>query len=1126
MQKVSNYIPKNKIRIVTAASLFDGHDAAINIMRRIIQATGCEVIHLGHDRSVEEVVNCAIQEDAHAIAMTSYQGGHTEYFKFMYDLLKEKGAENIKIFGGGGGTILPSEIAELEAYGITRIYHPDDGRKMGLQGMINDLVQKCDYPLGNNLKDEPTHLAEKHIPSIARMISAAENYPNDCFNELTVIQKEAESKRIPVLGITGTGGSGKSSLVDELVRRFLIDFEDKHIAVVSVDPSKRKTGGALLGDRIRMNSITNDRVYMRSLATRQSNLALSKHVSEAINILKVANYDLIILETSGIGQSDTEILEHSDVSLYVMTPEYGAATQLEKIDMLDFADVIALNKFDKRGALDAVRDVRKQYQRNHNLWESSVDEMPVYGTIASQFNDPGMNSLYKALFDKIVEKTGAPLHSTFSITKEMSEKIFVIPPERTRYLSEISENNRNYDNWVESQVLVAEKMYGLHISIQTLGGTLADANDPLLLKLHEVFEKEKLNFDPKNWKIINDWDEKKQSFKNPEYQFKVRDKVLSIQTHTESLSHSQIPKVASPRYSSWGDILKWVLQENFPGEFPYTSGLFPFKREGEDPTRMFAGEGGPERTNKRFHYVSLGMPAKRLSTAFDSVTLYGNDPALRPDIYGKIGNSGVSICCLDDAKKLYSGFDLCHPATSVSMTINGPAPMLLAFFMNAAIDQNCEKYIKAQGIEKEVEKKIENIYKEKRTIRPKYQGELPEGNNGLGLFLLGVTGDQVLPREVYETIKKETLTQVRGTVQADILKEDQAQNTCIFSTEFALRLMGDVQQYFIENGVRNFYSVSISGYHIAEAGANPITQLAFTLANGFTYVEYYLSRGMSINDFGPNLSFFFSNGIDPEYAVIGRVARRIWSKAMAKKYGANPRAQMLKYHIQTSGRSLHAQEIDFNDIRTTLQALYAIYDNCNSLHTNAYDEAITTPTEESVRRAMAIQLIINRELGLAKNENPLQGSFIIEELTDLVEEAVLTEFDRITERGGVLGAMETMYQRSKIQEESLYYETLKHTGEFPIIGVNTFLSSKGSPTILPKEVIRATEIEKQYQIDMLKQLHESNKNGIVDSIEKIQEAAIQNRNIFDQLMETCKNASLGQITASLFEVGGQYRRNM
>ncbi|GGH65146.1 methylmalonyl-CoA mutase family protein [Phaeocystidibacter marisrubri] len=1127
MESQKSYKPTHKVRIVTAASLFDGHDAAINIMRRIMQSSGCEVIHLGHDRSVEEVVNTAIQEDANAIAMTSYQGGHTEYFKYMYDLLKEKGAEHIRIVGGGGGTILPEEIDELHAYGITRIYHPDDGRAMGLQGMINDLIERSDYAIGDVLTDEIERIKDKEPLALARLISAAENYPEQSAAVFEEVHEMAAQHDIPVLGITGTGGAGKSSLVDELVRRFLIDHEDKHIAVISVDPSKRKTGGALLGDRIRMNAINHPRVYMRSLATRQSNLALSKHVAEAVQVMKAANFDLIILETSGIGQSDTEILDHSNVSLYVMTPEYGAATQLEKIDMLDFADLIALNKFDKRGALDALRDVKKQYQRNHNMWEAKVDDMPVFGTIASQFNDPGTNQLYRTIMDTIVERTGAQaLASEFHITEEMSEKVFVIPPHRTRYLSEISENNRGYDQWVDNQVEVAQKLYGLQSSIETISATELEDKDRLLKGLQEQFEKTKLDLDPHNWEILQGWEAKRQMYKDPVYSFKVRDKEIKIQTHTESLSHSQIPKVVTPKYKGWGDILKWILQENVPGEFPYTAGIYPFKREGEDPTRMFAGEGGPERTNKRFHYVSLGMPAKRLSTAFDSVTLYGNDPARRPDIYGKIGNSGVSICCLDDAKKLYSGFDLADPKTSVSMTINGPAPMLLGFFLNAAIDQQCEKYIVENGLEADVEKVLKSKYDDKGYTRPTYQGDLPEGNNGLGLMLLGVTGDEVLPADVYNKIKAATISVVRGTVQADILKEDQAQNTCIFSTEYALRLMGDVQSYFIDNSVRNFYSVSISGYHIAEAGANPITQLAFTLANGFTYVEYYLSRGMDINKFGPNLSFFFSNGVDPEYAVIGRVARRIWAKALKQKYGADPRAQMLKYHIQTSGRSLHAQEIDFNDIRTTLQALYAIYDNCNSLHTNAYDEAITTPTEESVRRAMAIQLIINRELGLAKNENPIQGAFIIEELTDLVEEAVLTEFDRITERGGVLGAMETMYQRGKIQEESLYYETLKHTGEYPIIGVNTFLSSKGSPTVLPKEVIRATTEEKEYQISMLSNLQTANEERAKEVLSRVQKAAIHNENIFEVLMEACKFCSLGQITEAMFEVGGQYRRNM
>ena len=1120
------YKPKNKVRIVTAASLFDGHDAAINIMRRIIQATGCEVIHLGHDRSVEEVVNTAIQEDAQAIAMTSYQGGHNEYFKYMYDLLQEKGAGQIKIFAGGGGVILPEEVKELTDYGITRIYSPDDGRAMGLQGMINDLVEKSDYATGEDVAVNVDELTTKNHLGIARLISAAENYYDKHEKIFEAVKQKAETSKVPVLGITGTGGSGKSSMVDEIVRRFLIDFKEKNIGIVSVDPSKRKTGGALLGDRIRMNAINHPRVYMRSLATRQSNLALSAYVKEAVMLLKAAGFDLIILETSGIGQSDTEILDHSDVSLYVMTPEYGAATQLEKIDMLDFADVIALNKFDKRGALDALRDVKKQYQRNHQLFTRKVEDMPVFGTIASQFNDPGTNQLYKQLMDKLVEKTGTTLRSTFEITREMSEKVFVIPPHRTRYLSEISENNRKYDEWVVQQKEIAQNLYALQKSIDSFNESSLEDKDRLVKGLQEQYEKIKLNLDPKNWKMISEWSDKVKRYQEPVFKFKVRDKEIGIKNHVESLAHLQIPKVALPKYEAWGDLLQWTLQENFPGEFPYTAGIYPFKREGEDPTRMFAGEGGPERTNRRFHYVSFATPAKRLSTAFDSVTLYGNDPDYRPDIYGKIGNSGVSICCLDDAKKLYSGFNLADPKTSVSMTINGPAPMLLGYFMNAAIDQQCELYIKKNGLEAEVKKKIAEIYKNHEGERPSYQGNLPKGNDGLGLMLLGVTGDQVLPKDVYEKIKIDTLTQVRGTVQADILKEDQAQNTCIFSTEFALRLMGDVQQYFINNDVRNFYSVSISGYHIAEAGANPVTQLAFTLANGFTYVEYYLSRGMDINDFAPNLSFFFSNGIDPEYSVIGRVARRLWAKAMKNKYGANARSQMLKYHIQTSGRSLHAQEIDFNDIRTTLQALYAIYDNCNSLHTNAYDEAITTPTEESVRRAMAIQLIINKELGQAKNENPLQGSFIIEELTDLVEEAVLTEFDRITERGGVLGAMETMYQRGKIQEESLYYETLKHTGEYPIIGVNTFLSSKGSPTITPQEVIRATTEEKEYQIKMLRSLHAFQKEKEEAMIDRIQQAAIQNKNIFAELMEATKVCSLGQITRGLFEVGGQYRRNM
>ncbi len=1126
MEKIAPYQPKNKVRIVTAASLFDGHDAAINIMRRIMQSSGAEIIHLGHNRSVHEIVNTAIQEDAQGIAITSYQGGHNEYLKYMYDLLKERGAGHIKIIGGGGGTILPTEIEDLHSYGIERIYSPDDGRKMGLQGMINDVLKRCDFPVGMNLNGELKKISDKNDRAIARLISAVENFPEENADWLAKIRKDISKKTIPVLGITGTGGAGKSSLVDELVRRFVLDFKDKNIAIISVDPSKRKTGGALLGDRIRMNSINREGVYMRSLATRQSNLALSKHVQAAVDILKAADYDLIILETSGIGQSDTEIVDHSDVSLYVMTPEYGAATQLEKIDMLDFADIIAINKFDKRGALDALRDVKKQYLRNHQLWDTPMEEMPVYGTIASQFNDPGMNTLYRRIIDLVNEKTGVNLHSNYTVTDEMSEKIYIIPPNKTRYLSEISENNRQYDRWGEKQEALARRLFGIRHTIDTLHEQDIENKESLITDLEKTYADLALDLDGRCQRILDSWEGKKAAYAADEFVYKVRNREIRVPTYSKSLSHSRIPRVVLPKFKDWGEILRWSLQENVPGEFPFTAGVFPFKRKGEDPTRMFAGEGGPERTNRRFHYVSIDMPANRLSTAFDSVTLYGEDPDYRPDIYGKVGNSGVSICCLDDAKKLYSGFDLCDPKTSVSMTINGPAATICAFFMNAAVDQQCEIYIKEHGLEHLVEAKLKDLYDNKGLERPTYRGDIPEGNNGLGLMLLGITGDQVLDADVYKELKAKALSSVRGTVQADILKEDQAQNTCIFSTEFSLRLMGDVQQYFIDHLVRNFYSVSISGYHIAEAGANPISQLAFTLANGFTFVEYYLSRGMDIDAFAPNLSFFFSNGVDPEYAVIGRVARRIWAKAMKNKYNANERSQKLKYHIQTSGRSLHAQEISFNDIRTTLQALYAIYDNCNSLHTNAYDEAITTPTEESVRRAMAIQMIINHELGLAKNENPLQGAFIIEELTDLVEEAVLTEFDRITERGGVLGAMETMYQRSKIQDESLYYETLKHTGEFPIIGVNTFLSKDGSPTIIPSEVIRATEEEKVDQINTVKNLHQSFEDKATTLLTDLQTKAIQNENLFDALMEVSKYCSLGQITNALYEVGGQYRRNM
>jgi len=1144
------YSPQNKIRLVTAASLFDGHDAAINIMRRILQASGAEVIHLGHNRSAEEIVNTAIQEDAQAIAITSYQGGHIEFFKYMYDLLQERNCSHIKLFGGGGGTILPEEIEELHAYGIARIYSPDDGREMGLQGMINDLLQQADFPTGNlsverwkqameeaygdvaRIDGNGTavlHQVKQRVSAraIARIISAVENVPDLVEPIMAEVHQRLEGlPHPPVLGITGTGGAGKSSLVDELVRRFLMDFPDKHIAVVSVDPSKRKTGGALLGDRIRMNAVNSPRVYMRSLATRQSNLALSRHIPEVINILKAAQFDLIILETSGIGQSDTEIIDYSDVSLYVMTPEYGAATQLEKIDMLDYADLIALNKFDKRGAQDALRDVKKQYQRNHGLWDKKPDDMPVFPAIASQFNDPGMNRLYRAVMNTLADKTGADLVTDLLVDDEPSEKIFIIPPKRARYLSEISDTIREYNTWVEDQREVAQQLYSIRKSLEAIRQTGVDDADRLIKELQEVYAQVSLKLDKQNQKLLEEWNDKKAAYSGDEYVYTVRGKEIRVQTWTESLSQQRIPKIALPSFEAWGDVLKWALQENVPGEFPYTAGVFPFKRAGEDPTRMFAGEGGPERTNKRFHYVSEGMPAKRLSTAFDSVTLYGEDPDHRPDIYGKIGNSGVSICCLDDAKKLYSGFDLCDPKTSVSMTINGPAATILAFFLNAAIDQQCEKYIKENGLEAEVEAKIEQIYATKGAERPTYQGELPPTNDGLGLMLLGVTGDQVLPREVYDRLKAEALSKVRGTVQADILKEDQAQNTCIFSTEFSLKLMGDVQQYFIDQRVRNFYSVSISGYHIAEAGANPITQLAFTLANGFTFLEYYASRGMDIDQFAPNFSFFFSNGLDPEYAVIGRVARRIWAKALKLKYKASPRAQMLKYHIQTSGRSLHAQEISFNDIRTTLQALYAIYDNCNSLHTNAYDEALTTPTEESVRRALAIQLIINRELGWTRNENPLQGAFLVELLTELVEEAVLDEFLRLSERGGVLGAMETMYQRSKIQEESLYYETLKHSGDLPIVGVNTFVHEEKDEEIDESKLIRSTTEEKEAQVEQVRRFHERHREAAERALAELRRTAIAGGNVFAALMEAAKVCTLGQMTRALYDIGGQYRRNM
>lgn len=1116
------YKPKHKIRIVTAASLFDGHDAAINIMRRILQSQGAEVIHLGHNRSAADIVETAIEEDVQAIAITSYQGGHMEFFHYIHDLLGEKGAGHIKIFGGGGGTILPEEIIALQRQGIARIYSPDDGRKMGLAGMIEDVMKQADFLPPLHLGGAWQKLVARDTMVMARAITVLENKLPEK-KEIVPILKNAKNQSV-VLGITGVGGAGKSTVTDELIRRFLNRFTDKTVAVISVDPSKKRTGGALLGDRIRMNMLPHPRTYMRSLATRDSEKSLSGFMKEALAVCRAAAFDLIILESSGIGQADTTMLDYSDLSAYVMTPEYGAASQLEKINMLDYADVVAINKFDKTGAADALHDVRKQYKRNHERWTAKEEDLPVVGTIASQYNDPGMHELFELILVKILEKCKVSFGDIphYGHQTNTSSRSPVIPPARVRYLAEITEKIRIHKQWITEQAAIASKLYQLDgiMKWKELDG-LSGKDD---LKKTKKQLEEKL--DPECKKLIEGWGGLRERYRADNLEYKVRGRKITQPLYFESLSHSRIARIALPRFQDWGDILRWQLEENVPGAFPYTAGVFPLKREDEDPTRMFAGEGSPERTNRRFHYLSLDQPAKRLSTAFDSVTLYGEDPDPRPDIYGKIGNAGVSIATVNDAKKLYSGFDLCDQKTSVSMTINGPAPILLAFFMNAAIDQQCERYIAEQGLWDQVNKKLKDKLGGER---PRYNGGdkiLPDGNDGLGLGLLGLSGDDVLDKAVYEKIKTRTLGVVRGTVQADILKEDQAQNTCIFSTEFALKMMGDVQAYFIKNKVHNFYSVSISGYHIAEAGANPITQLAFTLANGFTYVEYYLSRGMHIDEFAPNLSFFFSNGMDPEYAVIGRVARRIWANAMKWIYGGNERSQKLKYHIQTSGRSLHAQEIDFNDIRTTLQALYAIYDNCNSLHTNAYDEAITTPTEESVRRAMAIQLIINRELGTAKNENPNQGSFLIEELTELVEEAVLSEFNRISERGGVLGAMERMYQRNKIQEESLYYESLKNNGGLPIVGVNTFLNKKGSPTIIPGEVIRSTPQEKQAQIRHVQSFQRQHARNSQAVLKRLQQGALGGENTFEHLMEAVKCCSLGQITHALFEVGGQYRRSM
>lgn len=1088
MNTVEIYKPKNSVRFVTASSLFDGHDASINIMRRILQSSGVEVIHLGHNRSVEEVVNAAIQEDVQGIAISSYQGGHVEYFKYMYDLLQEKGASHIRIYGGGGGVIIPREIKELHDYGISWIFSPDDGRKYGLQGMINIMVKECDYPtITNQLDDEINRLKEGNVRAVAKLITLAENQVGAEHEVASTVEAAFDEIRtlahkVPVIGITGTGGAGKSSLTDELIRRFLNEIPDKKIAILSIDPTKQKTGGALLGDRIRMNAIFHSRVYMRSLATRGSRTELSLAIRDAINVVKAAGYDLVIIETSGIGQGDAEIADISDIAMYVMTSEFGAPSQLEKIDMIDFADLIVINKFERKGSEDAKSQVQKQYQRSHLLFDKDLGSMPVYGTIASQFNDPGTNALFAALIEKINEKMSTDWKVPFSKDVTVEKQNIIIPNSRRYYLREISETVRNYHKKADAQVRLARRLFQLEGAIQAVQEK--EANEEILTSLEALKDEIYENLTKESKDIIQTWGSLRQKYSGKQFVTKIRDKEIVTELTTKSLSGLDIPKVSLPKYEDYGEILRWVYKENVPGSFPYTAGVFPFKREGEDPKRQFAGEGTPERTNRRFHYLSQNDPAKRLSTAFDSVTLYGEDPDYRPDIYGKVGESGVSICTLDDMKKLYAGFDLCHPSTSVSMTINGPAPIILAMYMNTAIDQ---------------------------------QVQLKEKELGRTLTL-----------EEFTDVKESTLQVVRGTVQADILKEDQGQNTCIFSTEFALRMMGDIQQYFIDHKVRNYYSVSISGYHIAEAGANPISQLAFTLANGFTYVEYYLSRGMDINEFAPNLSFFFSNGLDPEYSVIGRVARRIWATVMRDKYGANERSQKLKYHIQTSGRSLHAQEIDFNDIRTTLQALMALHDNCNSLHTNAYDEAITTPTEESVRRAMAIQMIITKEHGLTKNENPLQGSFIIEELTDLVEEAVLAEFDRLNDRGGVLGAMETQYQRGKIQEESMYYEMKKHSGELPIIGVNTYLNPNppSEEEMNSIQLARATREEKETQIRNLNQFKERNSDKTEQALKKLKDAAINGGNIFAELMETVKVASLGQITKALYEVGGQYRRNM
>ncbi|MFZ4525511.1 MAG: fused isobutyryl-CoA mutase/GTPase IcmF [Chlorobium sp.] len=1077
---IAPYQSRKKVRFVTATSLFDGHDATINVIRRMLLASGAEVIHLGHNRSVEEIVTAAIQEDAQGIAVSCYQGGHVEFFKYIIDLLRERGEGHIKVFGGGGGVIVPEEIAGIEAYGVRKIFSPEDGRRLGLQGMINLLLEECDFSIERDPEEQIVQLAGQDVRAVNTLISLAEQDVRDhTLGYGSLRQRIQELGRdVPVIGITGTGGAGKSSLTDELVRRFTIDFPDKSVAILAVDPSRQRTGGALLGDRIRMNAINSKKVYMRSLATRDSQTELSAAIQDALDVVRAAGYDLVVVETSGIGQGNAGVVNICDVAIYVMTSEFGAPTQLEKIDMLDFADLVVINKFERKGAEDALRNVRKQYRRNRNLFEGADEALPVFGTIASQFNDPGTNTLYQALIETVNRKKGSDWSSSFVVDESNSLIRSVISADRVHYLGEIVHTVRNYHVKVKEQSSAARRLFQLEGAREVL------LNEATLVEIDRQVAAFGSKLTPESKRLLNEWPELKDAYKRDQLVTVVRGREIRSDLYTLSLSGTRIPRVCLPGFADFGEILRWSMLENAPGYFPFTAGVFPFKRTEEDPKRQFAGEGSPERTNRRFHYLSQDDDAKRLSTAFDSVTLYGEDPDFPPDIYGKVGESGVSICTVDDMKKLYAGFDLCAPNTSVSITINGPAPMMLAFFFNAAIDQQTAIFRETNGREPSTEE--------------------------------------------YLKIRDCTLQTVRGTVQADILKEDQGQNTCIFSIEFALRMMGDIQQYFIDKLVRNYYSVSISGYHIAEAGANPISQLAFTLSNGFTYVEYYLSRGMNIDDFAPNLSFFFSNGLDPEYSVIGRVARRLWAVTMRDKYGANERSQKLKYHIQTSGRSLHAQEMDFNDIRTTLQALMAIYDNCNSLHTNAYDEAVTTPSEESVRRAMAIQMIINREFGLARNENPQQGSFIIEELTNLVEEAVLAEFERIDQRGGVLGAMETQYQRAKIQDESMLYEHKKHSGELPIIGVNTFLKPRADEDgcQMPGALARATKEEKQQQIENLRAFQEANREAAGVALKRLKDVAVSDGNIFAELMDTVRVASLGQITHALYEVGGKYRRNM